>query len=163
MKNVKRILIACLCLLLMSGCTTTKTKKKSVAQSTKDTNSSQNVKVEEKSSAKTIKVKIGSQVFKMTLEENESTQSLLSLLPLELSMASLNNNEYYAELDNSLNAHDQSVTIKAGDVMLYKGNVLVIFYKDVKTSYKYTKLGHIDGDALADALKKADGEATLSL
>lgn len=160
---MKKILIACLCLLMISGCSTTQTKKKKIANTTKDTNSSQNVKVDTKSSAKTIKVKIGAQTFKMTLEDNQSTQSLLTLLPLELSMAELNGNEYYSELDNSLNVHDHAVTIKAGDVMVYKGNTLVIFYKDVKTSNKYTKLGHIEGDALAAALKKADGEATLSL
>ena len=117
MKNVKKILIACLCLLMISGCSTTQTKKKKIANTTKDTNSSQNVKVDTKSSAKTIKVKIGVKTFKMTLEDNQSTQSLLTLLPLELSMAELNGNEYYSELDNSLNVHDHAVTIKAGDVI----------------------------------------------
>lgn len=43
--------------------------------------------------------------------------------------------------------------IKAGDIMLYGNNCLVLFYKGLHTSYSYTKMGHIeDVSGLIEAL-----------
>ena len=82
--------------------------------------------------------------YGMVLENNQSAYDLFSVLPLELNMDDLNNNEKYAYLSFSL-AQEDSYTghISKGDVMLYQSNCIVIFYDDFDTDYLYTKLGHI--------------------
>lgn len=94
---------------------------------------------------KKMKVIINNKEYNTTLENNETTTSLLNLLPLELDMTELNGNEKYYYLDKSLPT-DSFVPekIEKGDIMLYGNNCLVVFYKTFKTSYRYTKIGHID-------------------
>ena len=81
----------------------------------------------------------------MKLENSITSLDLLSVLPLELSMDDLNNNEKYSYLSFSLTSNDEYTgTLKKGDVLLYQSNCIVIIYKDFNTTYNYTKLGHID-------------------
>ncbi len=92
-----------------------------------------------------MKIAIGSAVFTATLYENPTTKELLAQLPFTLYMTELNGNEKYYDLPNALPTNAKAGgDIKAGDLMLYGNNVLVLFYKDFNTSYNYTKLGCID-------------------
>lgn len=52
----------------------------------------------------------------------------------------------YCKLENSIDtaASDEVRNIKAGDILLFNGDTLVIFFKDTTNSmYEYIKLGHI--------------------
>ena len=71
-------------------------------------------------------------------------------------------NEKYYDLPNALPTNAKAGgNIKAGDLMLYGNNVLVLFYKDFNTSYSYTKLGYIDNPAgLAAALGSGNVNVT---
>ena len=82
--------------------------------------------------------------YNVLLEDNETVQELLKMLPLNMEMQELNNNEKYYYLTKSLPT-DSSVPskISKGDLYLYGDDCLVLFYKDFKTTYKYTKIGHI--------------------
>lgn len=92
-----------------------------------------------------MKIKIRTVTFIATLYDNEATVAFKTLLPLTLTMSDLNRNEKYAQLSNDLPINKEDVeTIQEGDLMLWGANTLVIFYKSFKTSYQYTKLGHID-------------------
>ncbi len=94
---------------------------------------------------KTMKIFINENEYSINLENNETVNDLINLLPLELKMNELNGNEKYIYLDNSLSTNSVNPKyINAGDVMLYGDNCLVIFYKSFETSYSYTKIGHID-------------------
>ncbi len=108
------------------------------------------------SSTRTTKMKIaiGSAVFAATLYENPTTKELIAQLPFTLDMTELNGNEKYYDLPNAFPTNPKAGgNIKAGDLMLYEKNVLVLFYKDFNTSYHYTKLGYIDHpNGLAAAL-----------
>lgn len=76
----------------------------------------------------TITLSINDNNFEIQLEQNETTNKLLELLPLEITMSDLNNNEKYYYLDEKLPTNSYSPkTIEAGDVMLYGNNCLVIF------------------------------------
>lgn len=88
---------------------------------------------------------INGKSYKLNLDSNKTTEELVNLLPLELTMNELNGNEKYAYMDNSLftNLYNPK-HIEKGDVMLYGDNCLVIFYKSFDTNYSYTKIGHID-------------------
>ena len=92
-----------------------------------------------------IKVVINNIEYDVLLENNIASYDLLSILPLELDMNDLNNNEKYSYLSFSLTSDDDYTgKISKGDVMLYQSNCIVIFYKDFDTTYKYTKIGHIE-------------------
>ena len=93
----------------------------------------------------TVKVFINDKEYKLNLYDNETVNSLVKLFPLEVTMKTLNENEVYVYLDESLPTNSSNPkTIHSGDVMLYGDNCLVIFYKTFNTSYSYTKIGHID-------------------
>lgn len=105
---------------------------------------------------KNINVIINGVSFSATLEENESTKKFVEMLPLEIDMKELNNNEKYYYLSKSLPTNSYNPNnINTGDIMLYGNNCLVLFYESFKTSYSYTKLGSIDNP---DALKEILGE-----
>jgi len=83
--------------------------------------------------------------YVFNIEDNETTKSLIDMLPLELDMTELNENEKYVYLDKSLPTNSYNPKhINSGDVMLYGDNCLVIFYRTFNTTYSYTKIGHID-------------------
>ena len=93
----------------------------------------------------TMKAIINNKEYIINLENNETVNSLINLLPMEITMNELNGNEKYIYLDNTLPTNSYNPKrINAGDVMLYGNNCLVIFYKSFETNYSYTKIGHID-------------------
>ena len=92
-----------------------------------------------------VKITINNKEYEIILEDNETAKEFIQLLPKEFNMNELNGNEKYVYLDNILSETSSNPKhIKAGDVMLYGNNCLVIFYKSFDTSYSYTKIGHID-------------------
>lgn len=92
-----------------------------------------------------VKITINNIEYILKLEKNETSFDIISMLPMNLEMDDLNNNEKYIYLSSSLNSDgNYTGSIKKGDVMLYQNNCLVIFYKDFNTNYYYTKIGHID-------------------
>ena len=92
-----------------------------------------------------MKISIGSNTFTATLYENETTKALKAMLPITLNMSELNGNEKYFHLSTDLPTNTTNPEIiHEGDLMLWGTNSLVLFYKTFSTSYKYTKIGHID-------------------
>ena len=92
-----------------------------------------------------IKVIVGGKTYNAKIEENETAQSLVNMLPLELNMSELNGNEKYIYLDKTLPTNSYSPKhIEVGDIMLYGNDCLVVFYKSFDTPYSYTKIGHIE-------------------
>ena len=102
-------------------------------------------KAKENKNMNEITLKINDNDYKLILEDNETVSDLINHIPLNLSMNELNGNEYYSYLDFILKDNPENINnIKAGDVMLYGNNCIVIFYKSFTTTYKYTRIGHID-------------------
>lgn len=101
---------------------------------------------------KSIDITIDGKTYEMNLENNKTVIDFLNKLPQKYKMNELNDNEKYVYLDYKLpNNEYNPKSIKKGDVYLYGDNCLVIFYKDFNTSYKYTKIGHINNlDDLGD-------------
>ena len=80
-----------------------------------------------------------------TLVKNEATSELISLLEkgsITLSMTENGGFEKVGNLPKSLPTSDVSQTAKSGDIMLYIGNVMCIFYGS--NTWAYTKLGTLD-------------------
>lgn len=103
---------------------------------------------------RTMTLKIGNSTFTATLADNATAQAFAAMLPMNLSMSELNNNEKYVYLDQSLPAQASSPgTIQTGDIMLYGSSCVVLFYKTFSTSYSYTRIGRVDNpDGLASAV-----------
>lgn len=133
-------LILIILIVLMTGCN-------SQTISNIDDNSNDNVlnESEEIENMETINVIINDETYIANLENNETVEEFLKMLPLTLNMSELNGNEKYYYLDNNLPVNPtNSRNIEAGDIMLYGDDCLVIFYESFITSYSYTKIGHIE-------------------
>ncbi|HOR22861.1 MAG TPA: cyclophilin-like fold protein, partial [Ruminococcus sp.] len=64
----------------------------------------------------------------------------------------------------SLTRSDESTVTQAGDIMLYQGSQITIFYGS--NSWSYTPLGHVDGlsqEELSEILGQGDVSAELSI
>lgn len=103
----------------------------------------------------TMNITIGQSTFNAELANTKAAQELTALLPLTLEMQDHLSNEKFAELPKSLSRQDQAVgRIEAGDIMLWGGDTLVVFYESFQSSYRYTRLGKIQN---TDGLKSAVG------
>ena len=91
-----------------------------------------------------VNMKINGIDVSIELENNDTVKELLKHLPLNYEMQELNGNEKYVYFDFSLPTSSfKPKEIHIGDVYLFGDNCLVIFYQDFKTTYSYTKIGHI--------------------
>ena len=110
---------------------------------------------------------IGDTEVSVRWEENESVAALRKLVaaePLTVSMSKYGGFEQVGSIGRSLPRNDSQTTTQAGDIVLYSGNQLVIFYGS--NSWAYTRLGKITGLSaaeLTDLLGSGNVEVTLSL
>lgn len=90
-------------------------------------------------------VQIGDYNFTATLEENEAVNELTDMMkegPVTISMSDYSGFEKVGSLGRSLTRNDSQTTTKAGDIVLYNGNNIVMFYGS--NSWSYTRIGRID-------------------
>ena len=99
-------------------------------------------------------VSIGNSVFSAEFENNKAAKAFVKKFPVTWKMSELNGNEKYKYLKSRLPANEKAVKkIKAGDIMLYGSDCIVVFYESFSTDHKYTRLGRItDTEGLSDAL-----------
>lgn len=110
----------------------------------------------------TLIIKVVSSTFTATLADNAAATALKALLPMTANMTEMNRNEKYYDLPNSLpTSASRPGTIQNGDLMLWGGSTLVLFYKTFSSSYSYTPLGRIaNPSGLSAAL--GSGNVTVS-
>ena len=75
-------------------------------------------------------------------EENDSINALQELLPLTINMTEYGGFEQTGSIGSSITRNDIQIDTKPGDIVLYNGNAISVFYK--KSSWSYTRLGHIN-------------------
>ena len=90
-------------------------------------------------------ITIGGRTETVTLVNNSATQALVAKLQEAPVTVTLNDNnfEIWGALGFSLPTSNEQVNAQAGDVVLYSGNNICIFYDS--NSWSYTRLGRIDG------------------
>ena len=99
-------------------------------------------------------------------EENESVEALARLAaaePLTVQMSMYGGFEQVGSLGSSLPRNDVQTVTQAGDIMLYAGNQIVLFYGS--NSWAYTRLGRItdvSAEELTNLLANGDVVITLS-
>ncbi len=83
--------------------------------------------------------------LRANLESNPSAQALAELLangPLTIAMHDYGNMEKVGPIGQSLPTSDAQITAEPGDIILYQGNQLTIYY-DVN-SWSFTRVGRIE-------------------
>ena len=112
--------------------------------------------------AMTIKITVGGKVFSADIEASETGRAFIAKLPLTLDMSELNGNEKYCYGVPLPRADKHFGTIAAGDLMLYSGNCIVLFYGSAG-GYSYTRIGRLQStDGLAAALGRGSVTVTFS-
>ena len=128
---------------------------------TEQTETSLSTDTKETSEMTTIQIIINGQEFEAELYDNEAAQQFREMLPLQLDMDDLHDNEKFFYFSDSFNTADQEMKeIHEGDLLIYDSKCLVLFYENLETRYKYTPLGKISDTA---GLKEALGAGTVSV
>ena len=78
----------------------------------------------------------------VTWEDNASVKELKGNCPLTVNMSMYGGFEQVGSIGQSISRDDKKITTEYGDIVLYSGNQIVVFYGS--NSWAYTKLGHID-------------------
>ena len=134
-----------------------------VADSIEETASSDETEIGET----TMTMTIGDTKVNVDWEANSSVDALKELVssgPLSIDMSMYGGFEQVGSIGQSLPREDKQTTTASGDIVLYSGNQLVVFYGS--NSWSYTRLGHISDktDAEIEALlSKGDVTITLSI
>ncbi|SCW46951.1 hypothetical protein SAMN02910456_01296 [Ruminococcaceae bacterium YRB3002] len=103
-------------------------------------------------------MKIDGTEVSVAWENNESVDAIRNLAAsggLEINMSMYGGFEQVGSIGQSIPRSDEQTTTKAGDIVLYSGNQVVVFYGS--NSWAYTRLGRITGKTeqeLAEMLGK---------
>ena len=105
---------------------------------------------------------IGETEVPVTWEKNESVEALRELLPLTVPMSMYGGFEQVGPIGQSIPHSDAQTRTTSGDIVLYAGNQIVIFYGS--NSWSYTMLGHVDltQQEMTDLLSQGDVTIHLS-
>lgn len=90
-------------------------------------------------------VTVGDTTFSATFADNSGAQALRDLLAagdITIEMSDYAGFEKVGSLGQSLPTSNRQTTTQAGDIVLYQGDQIVIFYGS--NSWSYTRLGRID-------------------
>ena len=112
-----------------------------------------------------LKISVNGTELTATLEDNSSAQALTELLKqgnITVDMSDYGNFEKVGNLPQSLPKNDEKITTVPGDIILYQGNKITIYYAE--NTWDFTKLGHIN-NITQEELKTllGDGDVTVSL
>ena len=131
------------------------------------TGSDSEVQTAEEEAVKTLQMKIADTVVEVAWEDNESVEALRKLCeegPLTIEMSMYGGFEQVGSIGSNLPRNDVETTTSAGDIVLYSGNKMVVFYGS--NSWAYTRLGHItdqDEAGMTQLLSNGDVTITVSL
>lgn len=111
-----------------------------------------------------VNISINGKVFIATLEDNEAAKELYEIIKtdgLTVEMSDYSGFEKVGSLGRTLTSNDKQTKTKAGDIVLYQSNQIVMFYGS--NSWSYTRLGRIDDlSGWEDALGSGDITAEFS-
>ena len=130
-----------------------------------ETQSKTSKETEEEPAVKTLIMKIGNTTVAVDWEDNESVAALRELVkdkPLMVQMSMYGGFEQVGSLGTSLPRNDSQTTTAAGDIVLYSGNQIVVFYGS--NSWAYTRLGHVTDKTAAEMAELlGNGNVTITI
>lgn len=103
-----------------------------------------------------LKITIGGATFTAVWADRAAARAFAALLPMTVPMSDVNQNEKCFYLDRSLPTDaSRPGTIRAGDLMLWGDDCVVLFYETFASPYSYTPIGRVeDPSGLAAAVGK---------
>lgn len=116
---------------------------------------------------KTLQITVQGRSFTATLVENSSTAALVERLSagdIDIRMEDYGDMEKVGTLSFSLPRNDEQMATSPGDLILYQGNSLVIYYDT--NAWRLTRLGKVDGVTSREqmlALLGGKGAVTVTL
>ena len=154
---MKKMIICILLIFLMAGCST---KKEKTAE-TKETSENEMTEKEDVN----MKLWINEEEVSVIWQDNESVEALKDIVKendLQISMSMYGGFEQVGAIGQSLPRNDVQTTTSYGDIVLYSGDQLVVFYGS--NSWAYTMLGHIEDKSQED-LKNllGNGDVTITI
>ena len=111
-----------------------------------------------------MKLKIKDTEVPVTWEENESVDALAALAaegPLTIQLSMYGGFEQVGPIGQSIVSDNQQTTTQAGDIVLYSGDQIVVFYGS--NSWDYTRLGHVELSQKEMEELLGNGDAMLTL
>ena len=164
MKHILMILLAVL--VTLSGCTAVSPEsgKPAAKDGSDDILTEPDESEEEQMSM--MRMKINGTPVTVAWEDNESAAALKELAAggLEIRMSMYGGFEQVGSIGQRLPASDVQTVTSSGDIVLYSGSQLVVFYGS--NSWAYTRLGHITDKTPEDLralLGSGDVTVTLSV
>ena len=112
-------------------------------------------------------MKIGDTKVNVEWEDNQAVEALRDMAKdgdITIQMSMYGGFEQVGSIGQSLPRDDKQTTTSSGDIVLYSGNQMVVFYGS--NSWPYTRLGHIsdkDEAEMADLLSNGDVTITISI
>ncbi|WP_316608661.1 cyclophilin-like fold protein [uncultured Ruminococcus sp.] len=112
-----------------------------------------------------LEMTIGDTPVTVEWEDNETVEALKEAVktePLTVQMSMYGGFEQVGSLNMTLPRNDVQTTTSAGDIVLYAGDQLVVFYGS--NSWAYTRLGHVSDKTqqeLTELLSNGDVTVTL--
>lgn len=116
-----------------------------VSEPAEDDNQSENEEETGEQTEMKMNVQVGDYTFTATLENNTAVDELVEMMkegPITISMSDYSGFEKVGSLGRSLTTSNSQTTTDAGDIVLYNGNNIVMFYGS--NSWSYTRIGKID-------------------
>ena len=110
-----------------------------------------------------LQIEVNGYTLTATLTDNDAAKAFAELIkdePLTLELREYGSFEKVGPLPQSLPANDESITTEPGDIMLYVGNQITIFYGS--NTWSYTRLGKIDNVTQSE-LKGIFGEGDVTV
>lgn len=99
----------------------------------------------------------GSHTLTATLADNSSALAFYELLqkgPVTIKMTDYGNFEKVGLLGTSLPRNDTQITTTAGDIILYQGNQITIYYDT--NSWNFTRLGKVVSTSSTTTITQAE-------
>lgn len=127
---------------------------KFVQQSSEQKTIKTETKTKEDEKVDTIRLFVEETELTVKWEENESVDALKELVkkqPIKIQMSMYGGFEQVGDLGARLPQNDKQTTTTAGDIVLYSGNQIVIFYGS--NSWAYTRLGKVSNMSASDIKK----------
>lgn len=115
----------------------------------------------------TIKITVSGKTLPVKIEDNEATRALVAALSeasITYEAHDYGGFEKVGPLGLTLPANNSQITTQPGDVILYSGNQIVLFYGN--NTWSYTRLGKIQYESLDELksfLKAGEGNISVSL
>ena len=109
--------------------------------------------------APTLTLRVNGEPLAVSWEDNASVDALRELAqskPLTVPMAKHGGFEQFGPLEESLPRNDSRITTEPGDVILYSGNQIVLFYGS--NTWSYTRLGRLEGMSQAQLSRLLGGD-----